>query len=61
MMGELLIEYNANKYFLAAGTKGQDEEKSQSGIVAGHAYTIIDVYSYKQDTIIKLRNPWGIS
>jgi len=28
-------------------------------MISGHAYTILGVYEWKVDYLIKLRNPWG--
>ncbi len=54
---------------LSASTKGTDNTISQGrgkkgGIVPGHAYTILSVYSPRLTLktgirLVKLRNPWG--
>jgi hypothetical protein len=56
---------------LAAATYGEDKTLTQGrgkdgGIVPGHAYTILEVYSPKFTLktgirLIKLRNPWFVS
>jgi hypothetical protein len=42
---------------------GSDTETSQSGIVQGHAYTLLAalMFNFKGQNyrLIKLRNPWG--
>lgn len=40
------------------------EEKNDTGIVSGHAYTILDVRNVidsqgKSQRIVQIRNPWG--
>lgn len=40
------------------------EEKNETGIVSGHAYTILDVRNVidsqgRPQRILKIRNPWG--
>lgn len=54
-------------YILAAGTTGKDNTIAEGrgekgGIVPGHAYSILDVYSPKLTVsdikLVKLRNPW---
>jgi calpain-15 len=40
------------------------EEKHETGIVSGHAYTILDVQRYqdsqgREQKLIQIRNPWG--
>lgn len=54
---------DSRKYIIAAGTKGQGEEKDESGIILGHAYTVLSVYEFKHNSkdvrLLKLRNPWG--
>ena len=52
------VKCDDNKYVLAAGTKGSGESKSEKGIVAGHAYTLISVYQVDGRTLLKMRNPW---
>lgn len=54
---------------LAAGTRGTDNtieqgRGKQGGIVPGHAYSVLQVYSPKLTLssgirLVKLRNPWG--
>jgi len=28
-------------------------------MISGHAYTILGIYKWKSDYLVKLRNPWG--
>ena len=35
------------------------ESVTTEGIVVGHAYSILDVATYKGEKLIQLRNPWG--
>jgi hypothetical protein len=67
-MYEVLIDYIKSGYILAAGTSGKDNtieegRGEKGGIVPGHAYSILEVYSPKLSTckiqLVKLRNPWG--
>ena len=67
IMYEVLVDYVKAGYIMAAGTSGKDntieEGRGQNGgIVPGHAYSILDVYSPKLTTsdikLVKLRNPW---
>jgi hypothetical protein len=43
-LGNLFFECDRMGFLLSAGTKGQGEAKSDQGIVAGHAYTMMSVY-----------------
>lgn len=48
---------------VASSQPGSDTTKSTSGIVQGHAYTVLNaiVLNFKgqQKRVIQLRNPWG--
>ena len=35
------------------------ESVTQEGIVIGHAYSILDLVTYRKERLIQLRNPWG--
>lgn len=61
-----LSDGNDNRYMITCFTKSTDvvEEKNDMGIVAGHAYTILDVRDIldargKPARVIQIRNPWG--
>jgi hypothetical protein len=43
-LGDTFGECDKVQYLLSAGSKGQGESKSDKGIVAGHAYTMLSVY-----------------
>lgn len=42
---------------------GSDRNKSVSGVVQGHAYTVLNATSLnfngREERIVQLRNPWG--
>lgn len=48
---------------VCSSNPGSDSNKSQSGVVQGHAYTVLEAinltFDGKQHRLIKLRNPWG--
>lgn len=48
---------------VASSRPGSDTNKSQTGIVQGHAYTVLNAtvlnYNGGSDRIMQLRNPWG--
>lgn len=48
---------------VCSSSPGSDTQASESGVVQGHAYTLLDanVLNFKgqQIRLIKLRNPWG--
>lgn len=48
---------------VASSQVGSDSLKSVSGIVQGHAYTLLGVYEIdfhgKKNRLVQLRNPWG--
>lgn len=47
------------KYIICAGSKGQGEAKTDTGIIEGHAYTVIAVHEISGKKILECRNPWG--
>lgn len=68
--GELwaeLMKYDLENFIMSASTPGEDtqtetgrRQKSNTGLVAGHAYSLISVkQSRKGPKLVKLRNPWG--
>ncbi|CAE7494838.1 Capn15 [Symbiodinium microadriaticum] len=68
-MYDLVAKYHSEGCVLAAGTSGVDNTIEEgrgkdSGIVPGHAYTILQVYSPRLTMrsgirLVQLRNPWG--
>jgi hypothetical protein len=57
-----LLQYRQAGFLLGAGSPaGSDSESnaSPSGIVQGHAYSILDVQEVDGFQLIRLRNPWG--
>ena len=47
---------------VVSSNPGSDTQKSNTGIVQGHAYTFLNAdyinFGY-QEKIVQLRNPWG--
>lgn len=55
-----LLEAENMNYIMNAGTKGQGENKNDTGIISGHAYTLVGAFRLPNgDEVVKLRNPWG--
>jgi hypothetical protein len=48
---------------VCSSNPGSDADKSQSGVVQGHAYTLLKVdflnFQGQQVKLVQLRNPWG--
>jgi len=48
---------------VASSNPGSDTNKSVSGVVQGHAYTVLNAttihFQGREERIIQLRNPWG--
>lgn len=44
---------------LQAKVDGRQESVTDTGIVLGHAYSVLDCQIINGDKVIKLRNPWG--
>lgn len=48
---------------IASSQPGSDRNKSVSGVVQGHAYTVMSAIvlnaNGQQERLLKLRNPWG--
>ena len=48
---------------VCSSNPGSDSDTSQSGVVQGHAYTLLNAinlnYNGQQIRLIQLRNPWG--
>jgi len=46
-------------YLLGAATDGTEEKITETKIVLGHAYSILDIISYDGYHLLQLKNPWG--
>ena len=61
--GELwnkLLWYKQKNYLIGCGSpNGSDSDTSATGIVQGHAYSILDITTIDGHKLIQLRNPWG--
>ena len=53
------LEYS----MVCSSNPGSDSDSSQSGVVQGHAYTLLKVdilnFQGQQHRLVQLRNPWG--
>ena len=59
---KILIDAKKSNCVICAGTRhfGMFENIIySSGLISGHAYTIINVYENEKYKLVKLRNPWG--
>jgi hypothetical protein len=54
---KIILEADQLKYIICTNTQGEVAE--MTGLVKGHAYTIISAYEYENIRLLKLRNPWG--
>lgn len=59
-----LVEASKLEYSMVASSMpGSDTNKSVSGVVQGHAYTVLNAtylqVGGRQERIVQLRNPWG--
>jgi len=48
-----------NGYLLGAATEGTEITITNSNLIKGHAYSIIDIVSYDDNHLLQLKNPWG--
>ena len=48
---------------MMAASRGEGEEKTQAGIISGHAYSLISIHEFENEgkkvRLLKMRNPWG--
>lgn len=58
-LSEILKTAYDSNYVLTCSSAPNKVLKSETGIVANHAYSILNVVEYNGDLILKLRNPWG--
>lgn len=63
----LLKHYDKQGFIMSGGTPGQDmwseddkkPEEKKGGLIAGHAYSIIQAIEFKGIKLLNFRNPWG--
>jgi calpain-15 len=61
----MLAAWDKQGFLITGGTPGQsmwqetDDRPDGSGLVPGHAYSIIQVVEAKGNKLLNLRNPWG--
>jgi hypothetical protein len=56
----MLVEARRNGDLLGAGSlSGSDADKTEDGVVLGHAYSILDVREVEKHRLLQMRNPWG--
>ena len=52
--------FKAENYLMgAASPSGSDRNKSNLGVVFGHAYSVMDVAVVDGNKLVQMRNPWG--
>lgn len=60
---EKMCAWDDQNYILAAGTKAGSDTQTSSGIVDGHAYSVLrcvnDAAGVEGCDLIQIRNPWG--
>lgn len=56
---DVLKKADRHRAVMVASSTGIDEQKTESGIVSGHAYTLLRVVQTKKFRLVQLRNPWG--
>ena len=63
---DIMLAFDKKGYLMSASTPGEDlwtengGAKQESGLIMGHAYSIITVAKTKEGVqLLKLRNPWG--
>ena len=61
----MIRSFDEQKFQLVASSLGQGESKNAMGIIAGHAYSVIEIHEFFDDhqqvRLLKMRNPWGHS
>jgi len=60
---KLFVEGERRDFLMMASSQGKGEIVSNSGIVSGHAYSLLSAHEFWHDgnkiQLVKLRNPWG--
>ncbi len=54
---KIILDADKQEYIICTNSKSDLPE--MTGLVRGHAYTIVSAYEYKEIKLLKLRNPWG--
>jgi len=59
----MIKSMDSRQFTMMASSLGQGENESATGIISGHAYSLIGVYEFMHQgqnvRLCKLRNPWG--
>jgi len=56
-MWKIISDADKENYIICTNSKGDVPE--MTGIVRGHAYTLVGAHQYENIRLLKLRNPWG--
>lgn len=56
---KLLTIYDKRKALISCAKSNKGESKSKTGIVAGHAYSVLHCEQVGKYRMIRMRNPWG--
>jgi len=59
---ERMCAWDDSNYIMGSGTRDGDDSNTSSGIVDGHAYSVLEVRNDVAGTdvdLVKVRNPWG--
>lgn len=54
---DLLYEADQRGWIMCAATKSNEDKNS--GLVSGHAYTVVSLHKVDELKLLKIRNPWG--
>ena len=60
---DMLHSADARKFTMMAASHGQGENRTDEGVISGHAYSLIAIHEFenkgKEIKLLQLRNPWG--
>ena len=60
---DMLQSADARNFTMMAASHGQGENRTDEGVISGHAYSLISIHelqhSGREIKLLKLRNPWG--